>query len=79
MVLGALIDEYQTGFVEGRNILDGVVITQEIIYHCYRRKSWGIILKLDFHNAYDSVDWTCLLETFAYGGFSARWINWILL
>lgn len=72
--LSYLVDEYQTGFVYGRYILDGVVLAQGIIHLCAKKKSSRFLLKLDFQKAYDSVDWECLMEMLsARGGFGSRW------
>lgn len=32
-----LIGEYQTDFISGRNILDGVAIVQEVVHQCKKR------------------------------------------
>jgi hypothetical protein len=50
-----IIDPNQTGFVKGRNILEGLVILHEVIHELRRSKSQGVILKIDFEKAYDRV------------------------
>lgn len=57
VVIGECIDEVQTAFVEGRNILEGPLIVNELC-------SWGkkankkiLIFKADFNKAFDSVNW----------------------
>jgi hypothetical protein len=47
----------QTAFMQGRNILDGVVILHETVHELHRKKLNGVILKIDFEKAYDKVKW----------------------
>lgn len=44
------------GFIKGRNIMDGVVITQEVVHQMKKQNKEGFILKLDFEKAYDIVN-----------------------
>lgn len=37
----------------------------------------GLILKVNFSKAFDSVDWGFLLELLKARGFCGRWIGWI--
>ena len=57
-----VIGENQTGFIKGRNILEGVVILHEVLHELARRKGKGMILKIDFEKAYDRVRWDFLEE-----------------
>jgi hypothetical protein len=52
-----VIGENQTGFVKGRNILEGVLVLHEVIHELKQSKRKGIILKIDFEKAYDKVRW----------------------
>jgi hypothetical protein len=63
----------QTAFMQGRNILDGVVILHEAVYELHTKKSNGVILKLDFEKAYDKVKWSFLQQTLRMKGFSPEW------
>ena len=63
----------QTTFMQGQNILDGVVILHETVHKLYRKTLNGIILKLDFEKAYDKVKWSFLQQTLRMKGFSAEW------
>jgi hypothetical protein len=63
----------QTAFLQGRNILDGVVILHEAVHELHTKKLNGVILKLDFKKTYDKVKWSFLQQTLRMKGFSPEW------
>jgi hypothetical protein len=63
----------QTAFMQGRNILDGVVTLHETVHELHRKKLNGVILKIDFEKAYDKVKWSFLQQTLRMKGFSDEW------
>jgi hypothetical protein len=63
----------QTAFMQGRNILDGVVVLHETVHELHRKKLNGVILKIDFEKAYDKVKWSFLQQTLRMKGFSDEW------
>jgi hypothetical protein len=63
----------QTAFMQGRNILDGVVTLHEVVHELHSKKLNGVILKLDFEKAYDKVKWSFLQQTLRMKGFSNEW------
>ena len=63
----------QTAFMQGRNILDGVVILHETVHEMHRNKLAGVIVKIDFEKAYDKVNWSFLQQTLRMKGFSEEW------
>jgi hypothetical protein len=63
----------QTAFMQGRNILDGVVILHEAVHGLNTKKLNGIILKLDFEEAYDKVKWSFLQQTLGMKYFSEEY------
>jgi hypothetical protein len=60
----------QTAFMQGQNILDGVVTLHETIHELHSKKSNGVILKLDFEKACDKVKLYFLHQTLRMKGFS---------
>jgi hypothetical protein len=73
-----MIGDNQTGFVQGRNILEGVVILHEVIHELERSKKKGITLKVDFEKAYDKVRWDFLEEVLRGESFPTKWIGWVM-
>ncbi|RVW94701.1 Protein transport protein Sec24-like CEF [Vitis vinifera] len=67
----------QGAFVEGRQILDVVLIANELVYEKRRSREEGLVFKIDFEKAYDHVDWGFLDHVLERKGFSSRWRSWI--
>jgi hypothetical protein len=63
----------QTAFMQGRNILDGVVVLHETVHEMHTKKLNGVIFKIDFEKAYDKVKWSFLQQTLRMKGFSEEW------
>ena len=54
-VMGLIISQSQNAFVEGRLILDIVLIANEAVDSILRRKEKWILCKLDIEKAYDHI------------------------
>ncbi|RVX06663.1 hypothetical protein CK203_029560 [Vitis vinifera] len=63
-VIGKVVSKAQGAFVEGRQILNAVLIANETIYSVLKNNENGIMCKLDIEKAYDNVDWSFLLTGF---------------
>ncbi|KAK3210668.1 hypothetical protein Dsin_015374 [Dipteronia sinensis] len=80
-VMNSVIGEYQMTFVKGCRIIDSFVIAEEIINHWKRENEGGLVVKLNFEKAYDSVDHGFLDSMLEMMGFSPRWrglIGWCI-
>jgi hypothetical protein len=64
-----VVQPSQTAFMQGGNILDGVVILHEAVHELHTKKMNGVIIKLDFEKAYDKVKWSFLQQTLRMKGF----------
>lgn len=77
-ILPGIISEEQLGYVEGRQILDNILLAQEMIHTLHSRKEAGMLMQLDLSKAYDKVSWNYLEAILDAFGFYRQWINWIL-
>ena len=77
-LLPSLIFPEQYGFVEGRQILDGVILVHEVIHSlkCTRRP--GMMIKLDIAKAYDKLSWKYMDKMLEAFGFSHDWVEWVM-
>lgn len=70
-VLPMVIDEQQSGFVQGRSIHESIALAQEMVGDLDRRTDGGnIIFKYDMSKAYDRVEWRFLLRAMQAMGFT---------
>eukprot|EP00253_Pinus_taeda_P023557 PITA_23557 len=76
-ILSSIISPEQIGFVEGRQILDGLVVSQEVIHTLKQKKEPGMMIKLDLSKAYDRLNWNYLDSILQAFGFFKRWVKWI--
>ena len=55
-IMDKVISQSQNAFVEGRQILDAVLIANEIVDSTLRRKECGLVCKLDIEKAFDNIN-----------------------
>lgn len=77
LVIGKIISENQSAFLQGRNILDGVVVLNEIIEEARKKKKSVLIFKTDFSKAFDSVSWSYLIDLMTKMNFPSIWLDWM--
>jgi hypothetical protein len=76
-LLSDLIPENQGGFVQGRKIVDNIILVQEVLHSSLKRREKGMIVKLDFANAFVRVRHSFLFKVLQKIGFGFGFINWI--
>ena len=76
-VVGKVVSKAQGAFVEGRQILDAMLIANEAIDAILKNNECDILCKLDIEKAYDHVDWSFLLTIMHKMGFGEKWVGWI--
>jgi len=76
-VIEKVIDGSQSAFLSNRGLLDSVLVVNEVVDDLKRRKKRGVIVKLDFEKAYDSVSWEFLFYMMGRLGFYGKWVQWI--
>ena len=74
-VMDKVISKSQNAFVEGRQILDAVLIANEIVDSTLRRKKCGLVCKLYIEKPYDSISWEFLYQAMGRMGFGNRWLS----
>ena len=76
-VLHETISGSQGAFVEGRQILDVVLIANEVVDEKRRSGGEGVVFKIDFEKAYDHVEWGFLDHVLQRKRFSQKWRSWM--
>ena len=76
-VLHETIHTTQGAFVQGRQIMDAVLIANEIVDERRRSGEEGVVFKIDFEKAYDHVRWDFLDQVLEKKGFSPKWRKWM--
>lgn len=79
IVVDLIVGPSQSAFIEGRSILDNVIVAQELVKG-YSRKGVSLrcIIKIDIRKAYDSVEWGLLQIVLLEFGFPLKIVNWIM-
>ncbi|XP_019163545.1 PREDICTED: uncharacterized protein LOC109159892 [Ipomoea nil] len=79
-LMDKLVGPHQNSFLPGRSTLDNIVLTQEIMHGMRKKKGkkGSLVMKIDLHKAYDSIDWSFLKHTLQDFGFPTQLISLIL-
>jgi hypothetical protein len=77
MVIGTVVSDTQTTFVNNRQILDGILIANEVVDEARKAKKELMLFKVDFEKAYVSVDWGYLDAVVHKMAFPVFWRKWI--
>eukprot|EP00253_Pinus_taeda_P015841 PITA_15841 len=77
-LLPLLISQEQIGYVEGRQIMDGVILSNEVIHSLKLLKKPSMIMKLDLSKAFDKLSWSYIQQMLLAFGFNATWARWIM-
>lgn len=77
--LPEIINPTQSAFIRGRNIMDNVILAQELMRKCTRKRSTPrCAIKIDLKKAYDTISWDFLRELLMGLNFHPVFINWIM-
>lgn len=76
-VLPGIIDERQSAFISGRQLLHSVLIANETMEEAKRCHKPCLVFKVDYERAYDSISWEFLSCMMKRLGFCHKWISWI--
>nr|GFC15625.1 hypothetical protein [Tanacetum cinerariifolium] len=74
---GMTFTNTQSAYINGRQIIDGPLIVNELISWSKKHKSKLMIFKVDFEKAFDSIHWNTLDNVIIRMGIGFIWRNWI--
>ena len=64
--------------MEGRQILDGVILVHEVMHSLKISRTPGMMIKLDIAKAYDKLNWEFMEKMLGAYGFSPDWVEWVM-
>ncbi|XP_026384917.1 uncharacterized protein LOC113280517 [Papaver somniferum] len=77
LVMDKLISSVQCSYTEGRKIIDGTLVANELVDSRLRSGNDGIVCKIDLKKAFDRINWRYLEFVLHQMGFSRKWCNWL--
>lgn len=75
LVIDSIIGPNELALIKGWQILDGCLIAKEIIRMRSLENHKLLPFKDDFEKAFDSVNWSFLLDVMGQIGFGLKWRN----
>lgn len=69
-LIGSLISDFQGAFINDRQILDGVLISNECVDSRLKSKMPGVLCKVDMEKSFDNINWQaifCILHKHDFG------------
>ncbi|XP_074313926.1 uncharacterized protein LOC141649128 [Silene latifolia] len=79
LILPEVVSQNQGGFIQGRSIMENILICQDII-RLYSRGNVSprCLFKLDLQKAYDTVEWSFLNQMLSALKFPRTFIGWVM-
>eukprot|EP00253_Pinus_taeda_P022800 PITA_22800 len=77
-LLPSLVSKEQSGFVEGRQILNNIIQAHEVVHTLTSKRQAGMIMQLDIAKAYDKVNWIYIKKVLSTFGFDHNWVRWVM-
>ena len=76
-VLPSIINNDQTGFMKNRFIGENIRLIDCIIQYAAKENIPGLLLFIDFEKAFDSLEWSFIVNSLHFFGFGPSIINWV--
>lgn len=77
-IMGSVISEAQSAFILGRQIFDWILIANKLVDDARRLKKEMLLFKVDFEEAFDSVNWLYFDAIMTKINFLTLWRKWIM-
>lgn len=65
--------------MHGRHIFDSIMVASEVVNNIKARQNQGLVLKIDFEKAFDTIEWSFflfhLLETLNFNKLCIDWLS----
>ena len=75
--LDTLFSKCQSAFIKHRCIQDNLLYIQNTVRTLHKMKIRDLFMKLDIQKAFDTINWSYMLEVLQALGFGPRWREWI--
>jgi len=76
-VLHKVTDGRQSAFLEGRGLMDNILVANEVLEEVKRKKTRCVFFKVDYEKAYDSVIWDFIYYMLDRLDLCGKWIEWV--
>eukprot|EP00253_Pinus_taeda_P007884 PITA_07884 len=77
-LLPSLVAEEQSGYVEGRQILNNIIKSHEVVHTLTNKRHMGMIMQLDIAEVYDKVNWIYIKKVLTSFGFDHNSVRWVM-
>ena len=74
-VISKVINVRQSAFLEGRGLLDSILVANEVLEEMKRNKKSCVFFKVNYEKAYDSMRWNFISYMLGRLGFCGKWIS----
>jgi hypothetical protein len=71
------IDCNQNAFIKKRSIHNNFMLVNQLIKGLHKKKITAMFIKLDVSKAFNTVNWSYMLDILSYLGFGDCWRGWI--
>jgi hypothetical protein len=76
-IMSCMTSHEQGGYIEGHQILDGIIVSHEAIHSLKSTKKPSMLIKLNMPKAYDCLNWDFSVQMLTTFSFSLTWVKWV--
>ena len=77
-LLPTLVSMEQSGYVEGRQILNNIIQAHKVVHSMVSSRKAGMIMQLDLAKSHDKLNWTYINKVLISFGFDHNWVRWVM-